>query len=272
VLNFSLGVLAEGLKDRAITRDLTWGVPIPLEGYDTKRIYVWFENVIGYLSATKEWAQRQGTPEAWREFWEEPDAKIYYFIGKDNVWFHTLSWPAQVCMDGGLNQPYDVPANQYLNMGGGKASTSRGTAPFLPVYLERYDPDTLRFYLSAIMPETSDSEFSDEDLVRRNNDELVSTWGNLVNRVLTITYCNFGGKVPDPGTLRDADKACSTAARPCWPRPAKAWLPAASVRPCAPRWLTRRRPTATSTRRSRGRRVRATRRPPRVLFTQPSAR
>jgi methionyl-tRNA synthetase len=207
VLNFSLGVLAEGLKDRAITRDLTWGVPIPLEGYDTKRIYVWFENVIGYLSATKEWAQRQGTPDAWREFWEEPDAKIYYFIGKDNVWFHTLSWPAQVFMYGGLNQPYDVPANQYLNMGGGKASTSRGTAPFLPVYLERYDPDALRFYLSAIMPETSDSEFSDEDLVRRNNDELVSTWGNLVNRVLTITYRSFDGKVPDPGTLRDNDKA-----------------------------------------------------------------
>jgi methionyl-tRNA synthetase len=207
VLNFTLGVLNEGLKDRAITRDLLWGVPIPLDGYDSKRIYVWFENVIGYLSATKEWAQRQGTPEAWREFWEEPDAKIYYFIGKDNVWFHTLSWPAQVFMYGGLNQPYDVPANQYLNYGGWKASTSRGTAPYLPEYLERYDPDTLRYYLSAIMPETSDAEFSDEDLVRRNNDELVSTWGNLVNRVLTITYRNYDGKVPDPGTLRDADKA-----------------------------------------------------------------
>jgi methionyl-tRNA synthetase len=207
VRNFSLGVLEDGLRDRAITRDLTWGVPIPLEGYDDKRIYVWFENVIGYLSATKEWAQRQGKPEAWREFWHEPDAKIYYFIGKDNVWFHTLSWPAQVFMYGGLNQPYDVPANQYLNMGGGKASTSRGTAPFLPVYLERYEPDTLRYYLSAIMPETSDSEFSDEDLVRRNNDELVGTWGNLVNRVLTITYRSFDGRVPEPGTLLESDRA-----------------------------------------------------------------
>jgi methionyl-tRNA synthetase len=207
VRNFSLGVLAEGLRDRAITRDLTWGVPIPLEGYETKRIYVWFENVIGYLSATKEWAQRRGTPEAWREFWEEPDAKIYYFIGKDNIWFHTLSWPAQCFMFGNLNPPYDVPANQYLNFGGAKASTSRGTAPFLPDFLERYDADTLRYYLSAIMPETGDSEFSEDDLVRRNNDELVSTWGNLVNRVLTITYRGFGGKVPQPGELREADKA-----------------------------------------------------------------
>jgi methionyl-tRNA synthetase len=207
VLNFSLGVLAEGLKDRAITRDLTWGVPIPLEGYETKRIYVWFENVIGYLSAAKEWAQRQGTPEAWREFWEEPDARIYYFLGKDNVWFHTLSWPAMVMGYGGLNQPYDVPANQFLNFGGAKASTSRGTAPFLPDFLKRYDVDALRFYLSAIMPETNDSEFSEEDLIRRNNDELVSTWGNLVNRVLTMTYRNFDGKVPDPGALQDADKA-----------------------------------------------------------------
>jgi methionyl-tRNA synthetase len=206
VLNFSLGVLAEGLRDRAITRDLVWGVPIPLPGYDTKRIYVWFEHVIGYLSATKEWAQRQGTPEAWREFWQEPDARIYYFIGKDNVWFHTLSWPAQVFMYGGLNQPYDVPANQYLNFGGAKASTSRGTAPMLPLYLEKYDPDAIRYYLSAIMPETSDAEFSEDDLIRRNNDELVSTWGNLVNRVLTMTYRNFGEKVPEPGTLQEADR------------------------------------------------------------------
>ncbi len=207
VLNFSMGVLNEGLKDRAITRDLVWGVPIPLPGYDTKRIYVWFENVIGYLSATKEWAQKQGTPEAWREFWEEPDTKIYYFIGKDNIWFHTLSWPAQVFMYSGLNQPYDVPANQYLNFGGAKASTSRGTAPVLPLYLEKYDADAIRYYLSAIMPENSDAEFSEDDLIRRNNDELVSTWGNLVNRVLTMSYRNFAGKVPDPGTLGDIDQA-----------------------------------------------------------------
>ena len=207
VLSFALGVLNEGLKDRAITRDLQWGVPIPVPGFESKRIYVWFENVIGYLSAAKEWAQRHGTPEAWRDFWQDPAAKIYYFVGKDNIWFHTLSWPAQVMMYGGLNQPYDVPANQYVNFRGGKASTSLGTAPFLPDYLERYDPDTLRYYLAAIMPETSDSDFSEEDLVRRNNEELVSTWGNLVNRVLTMTYRSFGGRVPDPGELRPADRA-----------------------------------------------------------------
>ncbi len=125
-----MGVLNEGLKDRAITRDLEWGVPIPLPGYDSKRIYVWFENVIGYLSAAKEWAQKAGTPEAWRDFWQDPAAKIYYFIGKDNIWFHTLSWPAMVMMyDGGLNQPYDVPANQYLNFGGGRPARAGARRP-----------------------------------------------------------------------------------------------------------------------------------------------
>lgn len=207
VIGFALGILQEGLHDRAITRDLDWGVPIPLEGYDRKRIYVWFENVVGYLSATKEWAQKQGTPEAWRDFWEDPAAKIYYFIGKDNLWFHTLSWPAECMMYGNLNLPYDVPANQYVNFGGWKASTSLGTAPFLPVYLERYDADTLRYYLAATMPEVSDSEFSEDDLVRRNNEELVSTWGNLVNRVLTITYRTFDKQIPEPGDLTEADEA-----------------------------------------------------------------
>jgi methionyl-tRNA synthetase len=207
VLGFARGILAEGLHDRAITRDLEWGVPIPVEGYESKRIYVWFENVIGYLSAAKEWAQVNGTPEAWRDFWEDPAAKVYYFIGKDNLWFHTLSWPAQCLMLGNLNLPYDVPANQYVNFGGWKASTSRGTAPFLPIYLERYDADTLRYYLAATMPENNDSEFSDAELVRRNNEELVSTWGNLVNRVLTMTYRNFDQRVPDPGTLKTSDEA-----------------------------------------------------------------
>lgn len=199
VLNFSLGVLQQGLRDRAITRDLEWGIKIPVEGFEDKRIYVWFENVIGYLSAAKEWAQLRGEPEAWREFWQDPECKSYYFIGKDNIWFHALSWPAMLMMYGGLNLPYDVPANQYLNFGGGKASTSRGTAPFLPDYLAKYDPDPLRYYLAAIMPETADSDFSEMALVRRNNDELLATWGNLVHRVLTFTYRRFDGKVPHPG-------------------------------------------------------------------------
>jgi methionyl-tRNA synthetase len=199
VLNFSLGALQEGLRDRAITRDIEWGVEVPVAGFDSKRIYVWFENVIGYLSAAKEWAQRQGTPEAWREFWQDPHCRSYYFVGKDNIWFHTLSWPAMLMAYGELNLPYDVPANQYMNFGGGKASTSRGTAPFLPTYLAKYDADAIRYYLAAVMPETSDTGFSEADLVRRNNDELVATWGNLVHRVLTFTYRHFEGRVPEPG-------------------------------------------------------------------------
>ncbi len=156
MLGFALGVLAEGLNDRAITRDLEWGVPIPLEGYDTKRIYVWFENVIGYLSAAKEWAQKQGTPEAWRDFWEDPSAKVVLLHRQGQHLVPHAELAGRRCMMyGGLNLPYDVPANQYVNFGGWKASTSRGTAPFLPTYLERYDPDTLRYYLAAIMPETS---------------------------------------------------------------------------------------------------------------------
>ncbi|MGD0765611.1 MAG: methionine--tRNA ligase [Dehalococcoidia bacterium] len=206
VLNFSLGAVKKGLRDRAVTRDLEWGIAIPLPGFEQKRIYVWFEAVIGYLSAAKEWAQLRGEPEAWRRFWQDPDpsCKSYYFIGKDNIWFHALSWPAMLMAYGGLNLPYDVPANQYLNFGGGKASTSRGTAPFLPDFLARYDPDALRYYLAAIMPESADSEFSEADLIRRNNDELVATWGNLAHRVLTFTYRRFDGRIPEPGEL-DAD-------------------------------------------------------------------
>jgi methionyl-tRNA synthetase len=208
VLNFSIGLLKEGMPDRAITRDLEWGVTVPIDELgEGKRIYVWYEALLGYLSAAREWSQKNGTPEAWRDFWEDPNAKTYYFIGKDNIVFHTLLFPAWLYAYEGLNLPYDVPANQYVNFQGSKASTSLGTAPFLPLYLERYDADTIRYYLAAIMPETSDSEFSDEELVRRNNEELVSTWGNLVNRVLTLTYRTFDGKVPDPGVLREQDEA-----------------------------------------------------------------
>jgi methionyl-tRNA synthetase len=212
VRNFTLGMLREGLKDRAITRDLTWGVPIPLEGYDDKRIYVWFEAVIGYLSATKEWAASAGNPsgnaEDWRDWWEDPAARTEYFQGKDNVPFHTVIWPSMLMAYGGLNLPYDVPANQYLTMGGTKASKSRGGVIWLPEYLERYDPDPLRYMMTANAPETSDADFTWDEYVRRNNDELVARWGNLVNRVLTITGRNFEAKVPDaPATLAPESQA-----------------------------------------------------------------
>ncbi|MEE9261220.1 MAG: methionine--tRNA ligase, partial [Dehalococcoidia bacterium] len=207
VLNFTRRYLEDGLKDRAITRDILWGVPIPVEGYDSKRIYVWFEAVTGYLSAAKEWAQSQGDPDAWEPFFRDPNSRAYYFIGKDNIPFHTMIWPAMLMGDGTLDLPYDVPANEFLNMEDAKLSTSRNWAVWLPDYLERFDPDPLRYVLTAIMPETSDSNFSWSDFVRRNNQELVATYGNLVHRVLTMTHRNFDGRFPQPGDLDEEDQA-----------------------------------------------------------------
>jgi methionyl-tRNA synthetase len=206
VLNFSRGYLAEGLKDRAITRDIDWGIPVPVPGYESKRIYVWFEAVIGYLSASKEWASRAGDPELWKPFWHE-GARDYYFIGKDNIVFHTIIWPAMLLGYGGLNLPYDVPANEFLTFENKKGSKSRNWAVWVPDYLSRYDPDPLRYFLSINMPETSDSDFSWSEFIRRNNDELVATYGNLVNRVLTFVYRNFEGAVPAPGALDEVSQA-----------------------------------------------------------------
>ena len=206
VLNFTVSLLKEGLKDRAITRDIEWGVPVPMPGFDNKRIYVWFEAVIGYLSASKEWAESCGDEEKWRDFWQG-DAKSYYFIGKDNIPFHTIIWPAMLMGYEGLNLPYDVPANEFLTLEGRPLSTSRNWAVWLPDYLERYEPDPLRYFLSASMPESGDTDFSWREFVRRNNDELVATYGNLVHRVLTFTYRNFEGAVPSPGERDERDEA-----------------------------------------------------------------
>jgi methionyl-tRNA synthetase len=208
VRNFSLGMLNEGLQPRAITRDIDWGIPIPdrpasMEG---KRIYVWFDAVIGYLSASVEWAKIQGTPDAWKEWWQDPDVKHYYFMGKDNIVFHTIIWPAMLMGYGGLNVPYDVVASEFLTMEGKRFSTSRGLAVWLPDYFERYEADPLRYYLMINGPESADTDFSWAEFLRRNNDELVATWGNLAHRVLTFTYRNFG-RVPDPGELTEADRA-----------------------------------------------------------------
>ncbi len=208
VLNFTLRYLEEGLRDRAITRDIDWGISLPLDGFEGKRLYVWFEAVIGYLSATKEWAKSTGDEEKWRSFWQKDgQAKSYYFIGKDNIPFHTLIWPAMLMgYNGDLNLPYDVPANEFLTIEGRKLSTSQNWAVWLPDYLSRYDPDPLRYMLSVKMPETGDSDFSWREFVQRNNDELVATYGNLVNRVLTLVYRNFDGCVPIPGQLYTHDK------------------------------------------------------------------
>ena len=207
VRNFTLGILREGLKDRAVTRNLDWGLPVPVDGYDDRRIYVWFEAVIGYLSASVEWAKRSGDPEAWRPFWQDPSTRSYYFMGKDNIPFHTLIWPAILMGQGVYNLPYDVPANEFLNLEGRQLSTSRNWAVWVPDYLDRFPPDPLRYYLAATLPETGDSDFSWADYVRRNNDELVATFGNLVHRTLTQVYRNFDGATPYPGELAAEDDA-----------------------------------------------------------------
>lgn len=211
VLNFALNWIKEGLRPRAITRDLDWGVPVPLPGYDDKRIYVWFDAVIGYYSASIEWAQRAGQNDAWQRWWLPSSAgtspaRSYYFIGKDNIAFHTIFWPAMLMGFGGLNLPYDVPANDFMTMGGTKASSSRGNVVWTRDVLDTYGADPLRYYLASALPEGRDSAFTHEELVRRNNDELVAAYGNAVHRVLTFLQHNYGGVVPDPGVLTPADE------------------------------------------------------------------
>jgi methionyl-tRNA synthetase len=216
VRNFSLSLVRE-LKPRAMTRDIDWGVPVPVEGYpeETKRIYVWFDAVIGYLSASVEWAQNVGRPDAWREWWQNPDARHSYFMGKDNIVYHTVIWPAMLlgydnagelaAGRGDLHLPTDVVASEFVTMEGKKASTSRNIAIWVNDFLSRYDPDPLRYYLTAAGPETQDSDFTWEEFVRRNNDELLANWGNLVNRTLVNAHRNFG-EVPQPGELTDEDR------------------------------------------------------------------
>jgi methionyl-tRNA synthetase len=216
VRNFSLS-LVDDLKPRAMTRDIDWGIPVPVEGYppETKRIYVWFDAVIGYLSAAVEWAQNSGTPEAWRDWWQNPDATHAYFMGKDNIVFHTVIWPSMLlgygtggelgAGKGALHLPDEVVASEFLTMEGKQLSTSRSIAIYVSDVLERYDPDPVRYFLTAAGPETQDSDFSWAEFLRRNNDELLANWGNLVNRTLTNAQRNFG-EVPQPGELTDEDR------------------------------------------------------------------
>lgn len=220
VLGESLGKIeAEGLKPRPITRDLDWGIPVPMEGWEGKCLYVWFEAVIGYLSAAVEWAKIADQPAAWKDWWVNPSARAFYFIGKDNIFFHTSLWPAQLMgagkeflrifseEDGLLTLPFDVPANQFMNLEGEKISGSRNWAVWGRDALTRYDPDALRYYLTVNMPENHDSDWDWAEFVAKNNGELVATWGNLANRVLAFCYKHWEGCVPgiDPAALRPAD-------------------------------------------------------------------
>jgi methionyl-tRNA synthetase len=219
VLKFSLNLLGD-LQPRAITRDLDWGVPIPLEGWrdrDDKRIYVWFDAVIGYLSASIEWARRSGDPDAWRAWWQSPDAQAYYFMGKDNIVFHSEIWPAMLLGYGGqgakggtpgslgaLNLPSEVVASEFLTMEGRKFSSSRSVVIYVRDFLSRYDVDALRYYAAVAGPESQDTDFTWSEFIRRNNDELVANWGNLVNRSISFAARNIGS-IPEAGQLTDAD-------------------------------------------------------------------
>src|SRR5437773_982823 len=201
VLTFAKSWLDEGLKDRPITRDLEWGIEVPVPGYETKRIYVWFEAVMGYLTARKEWYRRSGRSDGWKDFWYDPKARHLYFVGKDNIVFHTLFWPAILMgYDEKLALPYDVAATQYLNFSGERMSTGRGSGIWLPELLERFDPDQIRYYGIATMPETKDTDFEWADFERRNNNELLAIYGNFVHRALTFADKNFGHEVP-PATF-----------------------------------------------------------------------
>lgn len=192
VRSFTTNWLKDGLYDRAITRDMAWGIPVPVDGWDSKVIYVWFDAVIGYLSASKEYSQIIGKPDYWKDFWMNSEVKHYYFLGKDNIPFHSIIWPSMLMGYGGLNLPYDIPANEYLMFKGGKLSKSRGGAIDIPSVLEKYEADVMRYYLSAVMPDTHDSEFSWDDFQIKVNNELVSNLGNYYHRCLSFTWKNFG--------------------------------------------------------------------------------
>ncbi len=219
VKNFSLNYIKD-LKPRPVTRDIDWGVPIPLPDWENrpdKKMYVWFDAVIGYFSASVEWARNAGRPDAWRDWWQDAAAKHFYFMGKDNIVFHTTIWPAILLGYGNggevagarglpLQLPYNVVSSEFLTMEGRKFSSSRDIAIYVNDFLSRYDPDPLRYYLTIAGPETNDTDFTWAEFLRRNNGELVATWGNLVHRTLTNAHRHFGA-VPDAGELRDDDRA-----------------------------------------------------------------
>ncbi len=221
VLAFSLNLL-EDLRPRAMTRDIDWGIPVPLDGWrdnPNKRLYVWFDAVIGYLSASVEWARRSGDPDAWRAWWCDPEASSYYFMGKDNITFHAQIWPAELLgydgrgsrggapgVFGDLQLPTEVVSSEFLTMEGRKFSSSRGVGIYVRDVLERYSPDALRYFMSVAGPESQDTDFTWAEFVRRNNDELVAGWGNLVNRTVSLLAANIG-EIPSGDAMNDEDRS-----------------------------------------------------------------
>ncbi|RNE48586.1 methionine--tRNA ligase [Corynebacterium alimapuense] len=220
VLKFSLNLL-EDLRPRAMTRDIDWGVPIPVDGWaddNAKKLYVWFDAVIGYLSSSIEWAWRSGDPEAWRKWWCDPEAAGYYFMGKDNITFHSQIWPAellgyagkgakggQLHKYGEINLPTEVVSSEFLTMSGSKFSSSKGVVIYVKDFLAEFGPDPLRYFIAVAGPENTDTDFTWDEFVRRVNNELANGWGNLVNRTVSMAYKNFG-QVPVPGALTESDQ------------------------------------------------------------------
>ncbi|ATZ07466.1 methionine--tRNA ligase [Corynebacterium striatum] len=220
VLKFSLNLL-EDMRPRTMTRDIDWGIPIPVEGWEensAKKLYVWFDAVIGYLSSSIEWAHRTGNPDAWKDFWQNDNARHYYFQGKDNITFHSQIWPAQLLgyagkgAEGGdlhkygeLNLPTEIVSSEYLTMSGSKFSSSKGVVIYVKDFLAEFGPDALRYFIAVAGPENNDTDFTWDEFVRRINNELANGWGNLVNRTVSMAYKNFG-EVPAPAALEDADK------------------------------------------------------------------
>ena len=220
VLKFSLNLL-EDMRPRTMTRDIDWGIPIPVEGWQdngAKKLYVWFDAVIGYLSSSIEWAYRTGNPDAWKQYWQNPEARHYYFQGKDNITFHSQIWPAELLgyagkgskggeehTYGDLNLPTEIVSSEYLTMSGSKFSSSKGVVIYVKDFLKEFGPDALRYFISVAGPENNDTDFTWDEFVRRINNELANGWGNLVNRTVSMAFKNFG-EVPAPAALEQADK------------------------------------------------------------------
>jgi methionyl-tRNA synthetase len=227
VLRFSANLI-DDLKPRAITRDLDWGVPVPLDGWSDnplKKIYVWFDAVIGYLSASIEWARRGSDPDAWQQWWTDPSAEAFYFMGKDNITFHSVMWPAILLGHNGagdrggspgtfgeLNLPSEIVSSEYLTMSGSKFSTSRGTVIYVGDFLREFGPDALRYFIAVAGPENQDTDFTWEEFVRRQNFELANEWGNLVNRSVSMAHKNVGA-IPKPVAVAEADTDLLAASR-----------------------------------------------------------
>ncbi len=205
VLEFARGLVKSGLKPRAITRDISWGVPVPLEDFRNKVLYVWFDNLIGYVSASRILSKQRGEPDLWKKYWLDSDTRVYYFMGKDNITFHAVIWPAMLMGRGGYNLPYDIPANEYLNFGSQKMSKSRGIGFTVNSILERVDSNFLRYYVASVLPENGDSNFDIDEMQERVNSELISKYGNLVHRVVSFVHSN--DLVPSKGELDPEDSA-----------------------------------------------------------------